>query len=82
MKKFFRTYGMLVILAVMFIVLYSSLPTFRNPQNLLNLLQQNAVNAVIASGMTLVIITRHGLSAGSTAALAGMAAAAVWFDTV
>lgn len=78
MKKFFRTYGMLVILAVMFIVLYSLLPTFRNPQNLLNLLQQNAVNAVIASGMTLVIITGGiDLSAGSTAALAGMAAAAV-----
>lgn len=77
MKKFFRTYAMLVILVVGFIGLFITLPTFRNPQNLLNLLQQNAVNAIIACGMTYVIVTGAiDLSVGSTAALAGMAAAA------
>lgn len=78
MKSFVRSYGMVVILVVMFALLYAAVPTFRNPQNLLNLLQQNSVNAIIASGVTFVLITGGiDLSVGSTAALAGMAGAAV-----
>ncbi|OPZ64002.1 MAG: Ribose transport system permease protein RbsC [Firmicutes bacterium ADurb.Bin506] len=78
MKSFVRSYGMVIILVVMFALLYATVPTFRNPQNLLNLLQQNSVNAIIASGVTFVLITGGiDLSVGSTAALAGMAGAAV-----
>lgn len=78
MKSFIRSYGIVIILVAMFVTMYASVSTFRNPQNLLNLLQQNSVNAIIASGVTFVLITGGiDLSVGSTAALAGMAAAAV-----
>lgn len=79
LKEFFQSYGLLVIFVLMFMVLFIFSPNFRNPQNMLNLLQQNAVNGIIACGMTLMIITGgFDLSVGSTAALSGMVAAALF----
>jgi ribose/xylose/arabinose/galactoside ABC-type transport system permease subunit/ABC-type sugar transport system substrate-binding protein len=48
-------------------------PAFLSPDNLTNVLLQSAINAVLAAGMTLVILTGGiDLSVGSVLALAGM----------
>jgi ribose/xylose/arabinose/galactoside ABC-type transport system permease subunit len=78
-QDFFHSYGLLVVFVLMFLILMVFSPNFRNPQNMLNLLQQNAVNGIIACGMTLMIITGgFDLSVGSTAALSGMVAAGIF----
>lgn len=82
MQKFLRSYGLLVTFIVMFLGLFILSPNFRNPQNLLNLLQQNSVNGIIACGMTLMIISGgFDLSVGATAALSGMVAAALFLKS-
>lgn len=79
MRKFFQTYGLFVTFIVLFIALSIGSPAFRNPQNLMNLLQQNAVNGIIACGMTLMMISGgFDLSVGANAALSGMVAAALF----
>ena len=78
MRKFFQTYGLFVTFVVMFIVLAIWSPAFRSPQNMLNLLQQNAVNGIIACCMTLMMISGgFDLSVGANAALSGMVGAAL-----
>lgn len=78
MRKFFQTYGLFVTFVVMFIVLAIWSPAFRSSQNMLNLLQQNAVNGIIACGMTLMMISGgFDLSVGANAALSGMVGAAL-----
>ncbi|KLU61528.1 xylose transport system permease protein XylH [Peptococcaceae bacterium CEB3] len=63
-SKFFRRnirdYGMFIALAVIFI-LFTSLTggTFISPNNISNLINQTGYIAVLAAGMTLVIIIRH-----------------------
>src|SRR3954453_20556064 len=65
-------FGLLAIVIV-FAVLS---PNFLTKANLLNVLQQSAINACVALGMTLVIITGGiDLSVGPTAAIAAVAAA-------
>ena len=55
----------------------SSRPNFLTEPNLLNILQQSSINACVALGMTLVIISGGiDLSVGPTAAIAAVAAAA------
>jgi ribose transport system permease protein len=61
------------ILIILFIALSIASPTFFTTDNLFNLGSQTAVNAVIAVGATLVIITAGiDLSVGSVAALSGV----------
>lgn len=51
-------------------------PDFRDPDNLINILQQNAIIGVVACGMTLMIIAGgFDLSVGSVAAASGVLAA-------
>src|SRR3954449_10560795 len=65
-------FGLLAIVIV-FAVLS---PNFLTKANLLNVLQQSSINACVALGMTLVIITGGiDLSVGPTAAIAAGAAA-------
>src|SRR3954463_4724192 len=65
-------FGLLAIVIV-FAVLS---PNFLTKANLLNVLQQSSINACVALGMTLVIITGGiDLSVGPTAAIAAVAAA-------
>ena len=66
--------GMLVI-----IVIFSSLtPYFLTERNVINVLKQSSINACIAVGMTLVIISGGiDLSVGSTAALAAVIGASL-----
>src|SRR3954453_20044646 len=64
--------GLLAIVAV-FAVLS---PNFLTERNFLNILQQSSINACVALGMTLVIITGGiDLSVGPTSAIAAVAAA-------
>lgn len=74
-------------LIVIFIVLSIVAPSFLTADNLFNLGSQTSVNAVMAVGVTLVIITGGiDLSVGSVAALSGvlgvMLMAGVGFDPV
>ena len=60
-------------LIVAFIFLSFASPDFLTTNNLINIIEQNAVTAVIALGMTFVIITAGiDLSVGSTAAMTGV----------
>lgn len=79
MRKFLQSYGLFVTFVGLFIVLSIASPNFRNVQNLTNLLQQNAVNGIIACGMTLMMISGgFDLSVGANAALSSMVAAALF----
>ncbi len=60
-------------LIVVFIYLSFASPVFLTTNNLINIVEQNAVTATIALGMTFVIITAGiDLSVGSTAAMTGV----------
>jgi ribose transport system permease protein len=60
-------------LIVVFIFLSFASPVFLTTNNLINIIEQNAVTAVMALGMTFVIITAGiDLSVGSTAAMTGV----------
>src|SRR5579884_494451 len=60
-------------LIVVFIFLSFASPVFLTADNLINIIEQNAVTAIIALGMTFVIITAGiDLSVGSTAAMTGV----------
>jgi len=66
----------LIALLVLILVVSFLSPNFFTPENLLNILRQTSVNAIIAVGMTLVILTAGiDLSVGSILALTGALAA-------
>ena len=66
---------LLGLLAIVVVFAFLS-PNFLTERNLLNILQQSSINACVALGMTLVIITGGiDLSVGPTAAIAAVAAA-------
>ena len=56
LKQVIRRYGMLIVFLIIAVSLAISSPTFRSPANIINVLQQNAVYAIIACGMLLMII--------------------------
>ncbi|RDY23713.1 ribose ABC transporter permease [Romboutsia maritimum] len=64
---------------IMLIVIVSILsPSFLSSKNILNILRQTSVNAIIAAGMTFVILTGGiDLSVGSTLAISGAIAASL-----
>lgn len=68
-----RDYGMFIALAVIFIVFtITTGGLFILPNNIFNLIQQTGYIAVLAVGMTLVIVIRHiDLSVGSIAGFVG-----------
>jgi putative multiple sugar transport system permease protein len=72
-----REYGMFIALAVIMLIFsYYSGGLFVSPRNLSNLLNQTGYIAVLAVGMTLVIIIRHiDLSVGYVAGFIGAVAA-------
>jgi ribose transport system permease protein len=62
-----------IVLAALCIVLAIISPTFRTEQNLINILQQVTINAIVAVGMTLVIFTGGvDLSVGSLVGFTGI----------
>jgi ribose transport system permease protein len=71
-----RDAGTLLGLLAIVVVFAVLSPNFLSERNLLNILQQSSINACVALGMTLVIITGGiDLSVGPTAAIAAVAAA-------
>ncbi|MDH2926071.1 ribose ABC transporter permease [Lonepinella koalarum] len=73
-----RDMGTLVGLIIIFAVFSFLSPVFFTTPNLLNILQQSSLNAIIALGMTLVIITAGiDLSVGPTAAISAVVGASL-----
>ncbi len=69
---------MLLVLIVSILALSIANPSFRNPANLLNIVQQASMVGIVACGMQLMIISGgFDLSVGATAAAAGCIAASV-----
>ncbi len=68
----------LIALIVLIAVVASQSPNFFTVANMFNILQQTSVNAIMAVGMTLVILTSGiDLSVGSLLALTGAVAASI-----
>ena len=69
-----RQFGTLIGLVVLCVVLWALTPHFLTLPNLLNIAQQTSINAVVAVGMTYVILSGGiDLSVGSIVALSGVA---------
>lgn len=74
-RRLLRDYGSLLGLLVIGAVLSVLSDRFLTASNLINVARQVSINAIVAAGMTIVIITGGiDLSVGSTIALAGCAA--------
>ena len=77
-KEMLIEYRMVVVLLVMFLTMTLSTPAFLTTRNLINLSRQISVNAILAMGMTFVIITGGiDLSVGSVLAVGGVIAASI-----
>ncbi|NLG07630.1 MAG: ribose ABC transporter permease [Deinococcales bacterium] len=75
-RELIARFGLLLALVVMVIVLASISDRFLTTSNIINVLRQISVNAIIAFGMTVVIIGAGiDLSVGSLLALVGVSAA-------
>jgi len=69
-----RRYGTVLGLIFLSAVLWALTPHFLTVSNLLNIAQQTSINAIVATGMTFVIISGGiDLSVGSIVALSGVA---------
>ncbi|HHV31117.1 ABC transporter permease [Caproiciproducens sp. LBM24188] len=74
-KRIVHDYTMPLFLLCLFIVSVIFVPRFGEVENLINVLMQITINALIATGMTFVILTGGiDLSVGSVAALTGIIA--------
>jgi len=74
-RQVLRDYGSLIGLVLICVVLSLLSNRFLTASNLINVARQVSINAIVAAGMTVVIITGGiDLSVGSTIALAGCAA--------
>lgn len=75
-KTILSKYAIYMVLFVMVVVLSIGTSSFLTTRNILNVLRQISMNAILAFGMTYVIISDGiDLSVGSTIALAGVLAA-------
>lgn len=74
----FRQLGILIVLAIMFVVFSIGSSYFLTVSNMISILQQAAIKGTIAIGMTLVIITAGiDLSVGSITGLSAAVAATI-----
>lgn len=72
-KELWNQYSTIVILVLMCVILSVLTPNFLEVNNLLNVLKQISIIAILAAGMTFVILTGGiDLSVGSTVALSGV----------
>jgi ribose transport system permease protein len=75
MRRILRDYGSLLALLLVCAVMSVLSERFLTTSNLINVARQVSINAIVAAGMTFVILTAGiDLSVGSTIALAGCAA--------
>lgn len=76
-----RRHGLIIVFVAVVVAMLFARPTFGTYQNLVNILQQNAVIGIIACGMTFAIILGgFDLSVGSTTALASVVGATLMID--
>ena len=75
--NFLRTYAVLILIVLLMIILTISSEAFLTPRNLLNILNQNAPLAIIASALTLVIIV-GGFDLSTAAIFAVASVTAAW----
>lgn len=76
-----RRFGTVIGLAVLCAILWALTPHFLTVSNLLNVAQQTSINAIVAVGMTFVIISGGiDLSVGSIVALSGVVLGALLQD--
>lgn len=79
----FRQGGVLIGCLGLFLVFSLLTDTFYQPANLIDIALQSAINAVIAVGMTLVVMTKGiDLSVGSVVGVSSMVAASVMPDGI
>lgn len=73
----YKEFGILITFVVLVVILMIISPNaFAQPRNLINILKQASINGILSCGMMFVIIAGGiDLSAGSTIALSGVAAA-------
>ena len=77
-RELFARFGLVLALIALVIILSLLSDRFMTQSNLLNVLRQISINAIIAAGMTVVIIGRGiDLSVGSLLALTGVVGAAL-----
>lgn len=82
MKQLYRKYGILLIFVAIIVISSMISPTFLNPANLMNIIKQNSVVAIVACAETILIVSGMiDLSAGFVLALAGCLAAGVMVST-
>lgn len=78
----YRKYGILLIFIIMFIISAMANKDFLKPQNLINIVRQNATITILACGMTMLIISGMiDLSGGASLTLAGCMAAGIMATT-
>ena len=76
-----RRFGTLIGLVLLCVALWILTPHFLTVANLLNIVQQTSINAIVAAGMTFVIISGGiDLSVGSIVALSGVTLGALLQD--
>jgi inositol transport system permease protein len=82
MRELYRKYGILLIFVAIVIISSILNPNFLNPDNLMNILRQNSVIAIVACAQTILIVSGMiDLSAGFVLALAGCLASGVMVAT-
>ena len=73
-----RRFGLWLVFALVTVILMIVSPTFRQPVNLENILEQNAILGIVACGMTVMMISGgFDLSVGATGATAAVVGAVV-----
>jgi simple sugar transport system permease protein/ribose transport system permease protein len=78
-KKLFREFGILMVLAVIFVALSIASPSFLIPINLINIVRQTVEIGIMAIGMTFIIIAGEiDLSVGSIFGATAMFAAVLF----
>lgn len=78
LMKFMKDQTLIFILIGLVVIVYIVSPVFLTPRNLINVMIQISINALIATGMTFVIISGGiDLSVGSVAALNGIVVTAI-----
>lgn len=81
-KEIINKYKSLIGLVILCVIISVISPRFLNISNIMNVLTQVSVNAIIATGMTFVILTGGiDLSVGSTIAITGAVAASLMKTT-
>jgi ribose transport system permease protein len=81
--RFFGRYGAILVLVVMIVVVASLEPeTFATKDNVINILNQSALAAIIAMGLTFPLVAgEFDLSIGYTASLCGVVACSLMVDS-